>query len=111
MGCHANTPGDLPNPGTEPRSPALQVDSLPSEPRGKLYWKYIFGYSYNLSQQSLAPSSLNLWNFLKDSSSNSIFCHSIWALVLVPENPQSHEMEKSVLLFVLSTFPPQLCLY
>ena len=28
-------PGDLPNPGTEPRSPALQVDSLPSEPPGK----------------------------------------------------------------------------
>ena len=25
-------PGDLPNPGTEPRSPQLQVDSLPSEP-------------------------------------------------------------------------------
>ena len=23
--------GDLPNPGTEPRSPALQTDSLPSE--------------------------------------------------------------------------------
>ena len=27
--------GDLPNPGTEPRSPALQADSLPSEPPGK----------------------------------------------------------------------------
>ena len=27
---------DLPNPGIEPRSPALQVDSLPSEPPGKL---------------------------------------------------------------------------
>ena len=27
--------GDLPDPGTEPRSPALQVDSLPSEPPGK----------------------------------------------------------------------------
>ena len=27
--------GDLPNPGTEPRSPALQVDSLPSELQGK----------------------------------------------------------------------------
>ena len=25
-------PEDLPNPGSEPRSPALQVDSLPSEP-------------------------------------------------------------------------------
>ena len=26
---------DLPNPGTEPRSPALQADSLPAEPHGK----------------------------------------------------------------------------
>ena len=28
-------PGDLPNPGIQPRSPALQADSLPSEPPGK----------------------------------------------------------------------------
>ena len=28
-------PGDLPNPGIKPRSLALQVDSLPSEPPGK----------------------------------------------------------------------------
>ena len=27
-------PGDLPNPGIEPRSPTLQADSLPSEPVG-----------------------------------------------------------------------------
>ena len=27
--------GDLPNPGIEPRSPALQADSLPAEPKGK----------------------------------------------------------------------------
>ena len=27
-------PGDLPNPGIEPRSPTLQVDSLPTEPPG-----------------------------------------------------------------------------
>jgi len=26
------TPGDLPDPEIEPESPALQVDSLPSEP-------------------------------------------------------------------------------
>ena len=25
------SPGDLPNPGTEPRSPVLQTDSLPTE--------------------------------------------------------------------------------
>ena len=28
-------PGDLPNPGIEPRSPVLQVDSLPPESPGK----------------------------------------------------------------------------
>ena len=30
-----SSPGDLPDPGTEPRPPALQADSLPSEPPGK----------------------------------------------------------------------------
>ena len=29
------SPGDLPDPGIEPRSPALQADVLPSEPQGK----------------------------------------------------------------------------
>ena len=29
------SPGDLPNPGIEPWSPALQTDALPSEPPGK----------------------------------------------------------------------------
>ena len=29
-------PGDPPNPGIKPRSPALQAGSLPSEPPGKL---------------------------------------------------------------------------
>ena len=29
------SPGDLPNPGIELRSPALQVDSLPNELSGK----------------------------------------------------------------------------
>ena len=28
------SPGDLLNPGIEPRSPALQVNALPSEPPG-----------------------------------------------------------------------------
>ena len=28
--------GDLPDPGFEPRSPALQADALPSEPLGKV---------------------------------------------------------------------------
>ena len=29
------SPGDLPNPGIEPRSPALEADALTSEPPGK----------------------------------------------------------------------------
>ena len=31
------SPGDLPGPGIEPRSPALQADTLPSEPPGKFH--------------------------------------------------------------------------
>ena len=29
------SPGDLPSPGIEPESPAVQADALPSEPPGK----------------------------------------------------------------------------
>ena len=31
------SPGDLPDPGIEPGSPALQADALPSEPPGKSF--------------------------------------------------------------------------
>ena len=34
--------GDLANPGIEPRFPALQTDSLPSEPTGKPIYIYIY---------------------------------------------------------------------
>ena len=34
------SPGDLPDPGTEPGSPALQADSVPSEPPGKLLTQF-----------------------------------------------------------------------
>ena len=29
------SPGDLPDPGIEPRSPAVEADALPSEPPGR----------------------------------------------------------------------------
>ena len=35
VGCHALLQGIFPDPGIKLRSPALQVDSLPSEPPGK----------------------------------------------------------------------------
>ena len=34
-GLPFSSPGDLPDPGIEPGSPALQADALPSEPPGK----------------------------------------------------------------------------
>ena len=34
------SPGDLPNPGIEPGSPVLQVDSLPSEPQSVNFLSY-----------------------------------------------------------------------
>ena len=34
-GLSCPSPGDLPNPGIEPRSPALQANTLSSEPPGK----------------------------------------------------------------------------
>ena len=35
VGCHAHPTGDLPNPGIELGSPALQADSLPAELPGR----------------------------------------------------------------------------
>ena len=49
---------DLPNPGLEPRSPALQVDSLPGEPQGKLgnsqYLDWVF-FPNRVPTQDLKP--------------------------------------------------------
>ena len=38
------SPGDLPNPGIEPRSAALQADALPSEPEVAFFYIYISKY-------------------------------------------------------------------
>ena len=35
VGCHFPSPGDLPDPGIEPRSPSFQADALTSELPGK----------------------------------------------------------------------------
>ena len=35
------SPGDLTNPGIEPRSPALQADSFLSKPPGKHYYYFV----------------------------------------------------------------------
>ena len=43
--------GDLPDPGIEPRSPALQADALPSEPLGKPQRNGTYTYTHlNITQ-------------------------------------------------------------
>ena len=54
-------PGDLPNPGFEPRSPTLQVDSLLPEPQGKP--KNIGVGSLSLLQRIFPTQELN-WGLL-----------------------------------------------
>ena len=38
MGCHLPPPGNLPDPGTKPASPAMQAGSLSAEPSRKPLW-------------------------------------------------------------------------
>ena len=51
---------DLPNPGIKPGSPALQVDSLPTELRGKVVEE--------LSFSSDDGGNVKCYNTLKNSS-------------------------------------------
>ena len=51
------SPGDLPNPGINPRSPALHADSLPAEPQEKLKNRRIL---YQLFIRE-APNKENAW--------------------------------------------------
>ena len=46
------SPGDLPNLGIEPGSPALQADSLPSEPPGKPIWDEVKGLNCQVCLRS-----------------------------------------------------------
>ena len=48
--------GDLPNPGIEPTSPILQVDSLPADPQGKV------------CNSSIQPLFDSLYVYIKASS-------------------------------------------
>ena len=57
------SPGDLPNPGIEPRSPALLVDFLLSDPTGKPVCLSVFSFH---SSRTNNPWKLNQLKFLGD---------------------------------------------
>ena len=77
------TPGALPNPGIEPRSPTLWVDSLPSEPPGKP--KNTEWVAYSFFSQS---SRLRNWNGVSCIAGRFFTC---WATSKVPSKEQLRE--------------------
>ena len=76
------SPGNLPNSGIKPRSPALQADSLPSEPQGKS--KNTGVGSLSLLQQIFPTQELN-WGLL----------HCRWSLYQLSYvgNPGTHSIQ------------------
>ena len=60
-------PGDLPNPGIEPRSPTLQADSLPAEPPGKLKDHKLLGNQSSLGK----PEAKEVTNSQRKKLTNS----------------------------------------
>ena len=80
MGSHFPSPGNLPDPGIDPRSPALQADSLPSEPN--LAKTQVFNYS-KARQQKLD----NCW---KSRAYKTCKGKGASQVVLVVKNPPTN---------------------
>ena len=75
------SPGDLPNPGIEPRSPTLQADSLPAEPPGKPFVNHTYQYKFKLNQALIWLDGLMLKFIHFFPSSYCLFpSHAIWAI-------------------------------
>ena len=68
------SPGDLPDPGIEPRSPAFQADSLQTEPSGK--------------PDPLAGDQLDVfqWEYVHEDSvveNNTLLCYLLWSICIL----------------------------
>ena len=51
VACHFRLQGNLLNPGNKPESPALQVDSLPAKPLGKLRIGCVYTAIFKIDNQ------------------------------------------------------------
>ena len=72
------SPGDLPNPGIEPRSPGLQADSLPAKPPGKP------------KKTGVGSLSLLQWIFLtQESNQDLLHCRQTLYQVIYQGSPLS----------------------
>ena len=72
------SPGDLPNPGIEPRSPALQADSLPAELQGKPNARWGGGEINTSTNKQDARFPSSFWDPGLWSSHCHEHCRSLW---------------------------------
>ena len=77
------SPGDVPNPGIEPRSPALQADTLTSEPSGKPVKLVILTTKWESSGEAIHYWEQDLcfshpsWCWEQCSACSMLYCVSI----------------------------------
>ena len=80
------SPWDLPNPGIEPGSPALQTDVLPSEPPGKPHYSHIteekrwlsaFTKRYFVKAFSGHEFEQTLWEIVEDRGAWQALVHAV----------------------------------
>ena len=68
------SPGNLPDPGIEPRSPTLQADSLPSEPPGKHLMKSMVNFMSVKSRIFVIVNNVMIFILLIGFHSFAVFC-------------------------------------
>ena len=77
------SPGDLPDSGIKPGSPALQADALPSEPPGKP-----LNIVYRFNAHGHEPClEIGCVKFIKSAEREGVFSNSVGALRLEPLAP------------------------
>ena len=84
------SPGDLPNPGIKPSSPALQADSLPAEPKGKPKNTGVGNLSFiqgdhpdpGIEPGSPALQADSLPTELSEKPTKHLLCIKYWALII-----------------------------
>ena len=95
------SPEELPNPGTEPGSPALQADSSPPEPPGKLYDIVVVVQLPRCVWFFVSP-----WSAARQASLSFSISQTLLKLMSIESvMPSSHLILCFPLLFLPSIFP------
>ena len=92
VGCHFLLQGNLPDPGIEPRSLALQADALTSEPPGKPQEKFLLENTQSIGYK----------NFAYDLQKKIIRTHHIFRQLIWGSRPPSNFHDQADLAWILT---------